>query len=199
MKNTFLSLLVLPFYMNSLIRTLDRFSTWKSFLILLAVYVSFPAYWLKNAEVTINRLAGKTIGPVDLTMGFNPARTLAMIADYGDDARTYYARVELTVDVAYPIVYALLFAVILTLLFRGKSYKPFCWVTLVPFISQLFDYLENATIVGLLTSFPQQSYALAVLCEIFKLAKWLTFALVVVLMLYGVIRIISGRRQTHMG
>lgn len=184
--------------MSSLIRTLDRFATWKSFLILMALYVSFPAYWLKNAEVTINQLAGKTIGPVDLTMGFNPARTRAMIADYGPAARAYYTRVELTVDVAYPIVYALLFAVILTLLFRDRAYKPFSWVALLPFVSQFFDYLENATIVGLLTSYPAQSYALAVLCEIFKLAKWLSIGLVVAMMLYGIVRLLLGKKQIGM-
>lgn len=185
--------------MNSLIRTLDRFANWKSFLLLLALYVSFPAYWLKNAEATINQLAGKTIGPVDLTMGFDPARTLAMIADYGPAARTYYTRVELTIDVIYPLVYALFLAVILTLLFRGKSFKPFGWVTLLPFVSQLFDYLENATIVGLLTSYPRQSYALAILCEVFKLAKWLTFGLAIGMIVYGLVRLlidtIQGRKR----
>jgi len=181
--------------MNSLICTLDRFANWKSFLLLLALYVSFPAYWLKNAEATINRLAGKTIGPVDLTMGFDPARTLGMIADYGPAARTYYTRVELTVDVVYPLVYALFLAVILTLLFRGKAYKPFGWVTLLPFVSQLFDYLENGTIVGLLTSYPRQSYAWAVLCEVFKLAKWLTFGLVIGMTVYGLVRLLINATQ----
>lgn len=185
--------------MNSLIRTLDRFSNWKSFLILLAVYASFPAYWLKNAAATIDQLAGKTIGPIDLTMSFDPDRTLNMIADYGPAARAYYARTELTTDVIYPLVYALFFAVILTLLFRDKAYKPFWWVTLFPFVNQFFDYLENATIVGLLNSYPSQSYMLAVLCEVFKLVKWITLVIVVGLILYGIIRLISGRRQTQMG
>lgn len=181
--------------MNSLIRTLDRFANWKTFLLLLALYASFPAYWLKNAAATINQLAGKTIGPVDLTMGFDPARTLGMIADYGPAARTYYTRVELTLDVAYPLVYALFLGVILTLLFRGKAYKPFGWVTLLPFVSQLFDYLENATIIGLLTSYPGQSYGLAVLCEIFKLFKWLTFGLVIGMIVYGLVRSLINAMQ----
>ena len=180
--------------MNHFIRTLDRVANWKSLLLLVALYISFPAYWLKNAEATINQLAGKAMGPVDLTMGFNPARTLRMIADYGPAARAYYARVELTVDVTYPIVYALLFAVILTLLFREKAYKPFVWVTLLPFVSLIFDYLENATIVGLLTSYPSQSYALAVLCEIFKLAKWLTVGLIIAMILYGIVRLLLSKR-----
>ena len=65
--------------MNYFIRALDRVANWKSLLLLVALYISFPAYWLKNAEATINQLAGKAMGPVDLTMGFNPARTLRMI------------------------------------------------------------------------------------------------------------------------
>lgn len=185
---------------NYFVRTLDRLANWKTLLLLLALYVSFPAYWLKNAEATINQLAGKTIGPVDLTMGFDPARTLGMIADYGPTARAYYTRVELTTDLIYAVVYALFFAVVLTLLFRGKAYKPFGWVTLLPFLCLLFDYFENATIVGLLTSYPSQSYALAVLCELFKLAKWLSFGLIMGLIGYGLIRLLidttQGRKRT---
>ncbi len=186
--------------MNYFVRTLDRFANWKILLLLLAVYVSFPAYWLKNAEATINQLAGKTIGPVDLTIGFDPARTLGMIADYGPVARSYYTRVELTIDLIYPLVYSFLFAVVLTLLFRGRAYKLFRWVTLLPFVSLLFDYLENATIVGLLSSYPSQSYPLVVLCEIFKLVKWLSFGLVVGLIVYGrlirlLINAMQGRRR----
>lgn len=62
-----------------------------------------------------------------------------------------------------------------------------CWI-------ERIDYPTTG-----LFSYPQQSHALAVLCEIFKLAKWLTVALSIGLMLYGVIRLISGRRQTQMG
>ncbi len=185
---------------NSFVRTLDRLANWKILLLLLALYVSFPAYWPKNAEATINQLAGKTIGPVDLTMGFDLARTLGMIADYGPAARAYYTRVELTTDLIYAVVYALFFAVVLTLLFRGKTYKPFGWVTLLPFVCLLFDYLENATIVGLLRSYPGQSNTLAVLCELFKLAKWLSFGLIMGLIGHGLIRLLvdtmQGRKRT---
>lgn len=182
--------------MTRLANFLDRVANWKMLILLLALYISFPAYWLKNAESTINQLAGKAIGPIDLTIGFNPGRTLRMVADYGPKARAYYAQTELTVDVAYPLIYSLLFAVILTLLFRRKSYKPVAWVTLLPFVSLLFDYLENAVIVSLLTTYPTQSTALAVLCEVAKLAKWLSFGLTAVLILYGLFRLIQSRIQT---
>ncbi|GAB2781982.1 hypothetical protein GCM10027275_27220 [Rhabdobacter roseus] len=182
--------------MNALSRFIDRIATWKILIPLLALYISFPAYWLKNAEATINRLAGKPLGPIDLTFGFDPARTLRMVADYGPAARAYYTLIELTTDLVYPIVYSLLWAVVLTLLFRGKAYKPFGWIALLPFISLLFDYLENATIVGLLTTYPNQSVALAVLCELFKLAKWLTFGGVISLVLYGLVRLMVTQWRT---
>ncbi|HEY0109307.1 MAG TPA: hypothetical protein VGB67_06730 [Fibrella sp.] len=173
----------------------DRIANWKSLILLLAIYVSFPAYWLKNAEATINQLAGKVIGPIDLTFGFNPSRTLQMVADYGPEGRAYYARVELTVDMLYPLVYSLLFAVILALLFRNKSYRPFASVTLLPFLTLLCDYLENAAIVGLLTTYPGQSPVLATLCELAKLIKWLLFGLIIGFILYGLFRRIIPTRQ----
>jgi hypothetical protein len=184
--------------MTTPITFLNRMANWKTLVFLLVVYVSFPAYWLKNAEATINKLAGKPVGPIDLTFGFNPTRTLRMVADYGPAARAYYAQTECTVDVAYPLVYSLLFAVILTLLFRDRPYKPFRWVTLLPFTSLLFDYLENAAIVTMLTTYPNQSLLVAVLCEVAKLLKWFSFGLVIIFVLYGVFRLIVSKIQTSL-
>lgn len=174
---------------------LDRMANWKSLVVLLIFYASFPAYWLKNAEATINHLAGKPVGVIDLTIGYDPARTLRMVANYGPAARAYYARTELTADVAYPLTYGLLFAVILTLLFRNKAPKLFRWVTLLPLASLLFDYLENAAIVSLLTTYPAQSPTLAGLCEVAKVGKWLSFGLVILSMLYGLLRLVLSKIQ----
>ncbi|MBD2701456.1 hypothetical protein IC229_12465 [Spirosoma sp. BT702] len=170
--------------MNSLFNFLNRIATWKTVLPLLVLYVSFPAYWLKNAEDTINQLAGKRIGPIDLTFGFNPARTLAMIADYGPAARSFYARTELTTDVIYPLVYSTLLSLLLTMLFRNKPNRLFIGL---PFFTLLLDYLENAAIVTLLNTYPTQSTGVAVLCEVVKLAKWLSFGVVIGLIGYGLI------------
>lgn len=176
--------------MTTLANFLNRIANWKTVLFLLALYVSFPAYWLTNAEATINQLAGKDIGPIDLTVGFNPARTLTMVADYGPAARAFYARTELTTDLAYPLVYSLLLAVLLTRLFRHKPNRNFIFY---PSLTLLFDYLENAAIVTLLTTYPAQSMGVAVLCEVFKLAKWLSFGVALGLILYGVALTVSGR------
>ena len=161
---------------------LNRLANWKALLFLGIIYVSFPAYWFKNAGATISQLAGKPVDPIDLTFGFNPARTLAMVADYGPAARAFYARTELTIDLIYPIVYSFLLAIILTMLFRHRSNRL---IGLLPFVVLLSDYLENAAIVTLLTSYPAQSMTVAVLCEVVKLIKWLSFGITVGLIIYG--------------
>ena len=176
--------------MTSLLHFVNRIANWKTLVFTLALYVSFPAYWLKNTEATMNQLAGNPLGPIDLTFGFNPTRTLAMVADYGPAARAFYARAELTVDLVYPLVYSLLLMVLLTMLFRNK---PNRWFIALPLLTLLFDYLENAAIVTLLISYPTQSTGVAVLCELVKLAKWLSFGVTLVLLLYGLVLRVTNR------
>lgn len=174
--------------METLHQFLNRIANLKTFFVLLAAYVVFPGYILKNAEVNINQFAGKPIGPIDLTFGLNPSKTLEMVAAYGEQGRAYYAQGEMTMDVIYPIVYTFLFAVILTLLFRNKPYTPFRYVNLLPFVTMLFDFIENVFIVMLLYRYPEQSMMVAVLCEIAKLLKWLSLVPVVFAALYGLFK-----------
>ncbi len=72
-----------PKTMKKLSDFLNRISNWKTLLITFAIYMVFNLVLLKNAESKINELTQKTVGVIDLTFGFNPPKTLQMIADYG--------------------------------------------------------------------------------------------------------------------
>ena len=176
--------------MKKLSTLLERFSSWKRLVALIVIYMVFNAYLFKNAEREIMALAGKSVGIIDLTFGFDPDKTLQMVEDYGDAARAYYAKIEMTTDVAYPIVYTLLFGIILSLLYRNTSYN---WVNTVPLACLLFDLLENVTIVTLLSNYPEQSSTVAALCETFKLLKWISFGAVILLVIFGAVVRIKSR------
>ena len=92
-------------------------------------------------------------------------------------------------------MYALLFGIILTLLFRKKSYAPPIWANVLPFAMQCFDYLENVSIIILLKSFPDVSNGVAIFCEIAKLIKWLLAAATLGLIVYGLIRLVMSKLQ----
>lgn len=179
--------------MQTLIQLLSRISNWKTLLIFLALYLFFSGYILRNAELKINEFAGKEVGVIDLTFGFNPQKTLDLVAAYGDAGRAYYAKIEMTADLIYPWVYAFLFGIILTMIYRNKALN---WVAILPFIDLIFDYLENVTIISLLSNYPQQSMTMATLCELFKLIKWMIVVVMVVLIVYGSINnLLKGRKR----
>lgn len=179
--------------MSKLAYFINSISNWKTLVGILMVYLLFALVLLPNAEEKINRLAGKEIGPIDLTFGFNPARILQMVEDYGQEGREYYSEVEMTIDLAYPIVYAFMLAIILTILYRRLLLAPVRYLNLLPFVALFFDYLENLTIVSLLTHYPEQSMTMATLCEIFKLLKWIAFVLIMFLGIFGLIKLLIRR------
>jgi hypothetical protein len=177
--------------MTTISNFLLRIANWKTLAAFFAAYLLFVGLILKNAETRINELAGKTVGVIDLTFGFHPQRTLQMVADYGEVGRAFYARTEMTADVAYPLVYAFFFGIIMTLLYRGTRYAR---LNVLPFAALLFDYAENVNIVTLLHTFPQQSMTVATFCEVFKCLKWLTFAAIILLTVAGLVSKLLNRR-----
>lgn len=182
--------------MKSFSNFLIRIASWKTLLLSIAIYMLFPAFIFKNAEKKINRLAGIEVGVIDLTMGINPERTLQLVSEYGDAGRDYYAFVEMTVDVAYPLAYTFMFGIILTLLFR--HHQKFKWFNLLPAFMLIFDYIENIFIILLLKTYPDQNMTYATLCEVFKHMKWITFGLIILLIIIGVIAraIRKSRKET---
>lgn len=180
--------------MKSFSRFLHRIAGWKLFMMCCVLYLLFPAYILKNAEQKIDALAGRKLGVIDLTIGFDPQRTLAMVAGYGDEARAYYAQTEMTADVAYPIVYAFLFGILLSMLYRHTTWK---WVNVIPFVTMFADFSENVFIIYLLQQYPSQSVNVAAMLEIVKLFKWMSFAFMMLLVVVGLIMRIPGLQKIN--
>lgn len=180
--------------MSSFTYFLNRIANGKTLVGLILLYAIFPAVLFKNAEEKLNALAGREIGPIDLTFGFNPQRTLQMVADYGDAGRGYYRQLEMTIDLAYPLVYAFLFSVLITLIYRRLNSAPVRHLNMVPFFAMAFDFLENFVIIQLLTHYPEQSVLMATLCEIFKLLKWLMLGLIIFLVVAGLLKLLFRRK-----
>ncbi|MFD2574523.1 hypothetical protein ACFSUS_28065 [Spirosoma soli] len=174
---------------------LYRIASWKTLLLVIALYIVFPAYILKTLEARMNALAGQPIGPLDLLFGYDPVRVQQMVAAYGPAGRDVYALGELTADVAYPLIYTFLLGLILSLLFRNRSYSPFRLVNILPTGILLVDLAENTCIVYLLKTYPNTSATVASLCSLLTNLKWGLFGVVISLILYGLIRRLSTKEQ----
>ncbi|MDE0240116.1 MAG: hypothetical protein OXQ84_07950 [bacterium] len=79
-------------------------------------------------------------------------------------ARTLYAATGLTIDMAFPLAYGLLFAILLFRLFRAPFF-------LLPLATAATDVLENATVAALALSYAGAPSPLAWLAAAFTLMK----------------------------
>lgn len=171
-----------------------RIASWKTLLLGVVLYVPFPAYFLTSLAQRTNDLAGQPIGPIDLLVGYDPARIQQLVAAYGPEGRAIYARGELTIDLAYPLIYTFLLCLILSLVYRNRPYVPFGRVNVLPVGVFLADLLENGCIVYLLRSYPAASWRVASLCSVLTNLKWAGAGLVLGLILYGLLRLAMGDR-----
>ena len=81
-------------------------------------------------------------------------------------ARAVYAATGLTVDMAFPVAYGLLFAILLFRLFRAPFF-------LLPLSVAVFDGLENLTVAALALSHAGAPSPIAWLAAVFTLLKTL--------------------------
>jgi hypothetical protein len=178
-----------------------RIASWKILLLAIVLYIPFPAYFFKNLEANMNAQAGRPVGPIDLLVGYDPARVSEMVDAYGTKGRAIYAQGELTLDLAYPFIYTFLFCIILTLLFRHRTYTSFRLVNVLPVGILFFDLLENCCIVYLLKTYPDPSLVVTSLCSLLTNLKWTVTMIVLGLVLYGLVKMAmrSNQRKLEQG
>lgn len=155
----------------------NRLHAWaKGWLVL--VFLALDGFFMGFIMPLIGRLMkgwNGTQTPLDLQFFSTPEKMYGMIQSYGEAGRAFYRSVELTVDILYPIIYALAFGLLISWLFQ-RGFKPESrmqkWNTL-PLGAWLFDLLENLGIASMLSAFPAQMTAMAWLTTLFTMVKWL--------------------------
>lgn len=167
---------------------LDKGANGKGIGAVALLYLVFAAGILPRVQKSMEAGSGGT-GPIDLRFTYTPEEAYRMIESYGDKGRRSYALVESTLDVAYPMTYATLFALLLTLAYRhavGPDH-PLQRVRLLPYAVMLVDYGENVGIITMLLRYPTRYRLLAWLTCGFTIAKWLGFGVTLLLTLGGLV------------
>ncbi len=136
---------------------------------------------------------------LDTLTSYTPEKAYEHISSYGYQGRQYYATIELTLDLVYPLILALLFGLAALYTFQ-RAFRDHIWtykLALIPFIGMIADYLENACVVIMLLSYPRILPIVARISNVFTIAKWaLTpFELLFVVGLIGwLVQVIRRRR-----
>jgi hypothetical protein len=159
---------------DKIISFLSRFANGKSIIIFLVTFIFINAVVLSWAGAQIAAYSGG-VGPIDLQFSYTPDTVYSMVAAYGEEGRSFYRMIDLTVDVVYPIVTLLLFAGLIIFTYsRAFPDRPALKnLALVSVVGTLFDFLENAGVVTMLSIYPNRIDIIAQLSSLFTTAKWI--------------------------
>jgi len=127
----------------------------------------FPIYQAK-----INEIAGYRITSLDGRFSYTKAEVDKVFNDMGIEGRKVNQFVSGVVDMIYPLVYGLLFFLVLTKLTNSFSNHKIKLVCLVPMIAILFDYLENFGVLIMLNEYPEITKNQVTINSILTSTKW---------------------------
>jgi len=141
--------------------------------------------------VAINVFALPAIYPrfetLDLQSSYSPDKAYQLISSYGEEGRQYYAFIELTLDVIYPLLSALLFSSLTIYFFRRVFPPESFWqkLPLLGLVVMVVDYLENSSIVVMLLNYPRRFDIVAQAANMFTIAKFALSQVELILIVIG--------------
>jgi hypothetical protein len=184
--------------MEKLTRLLNRLANWKTIVILILIALPFNLVIFPMRSARLKDLSGENDPIIDAKFAYTPAQVYELVPAYGEQGRQLYALTELTVDLAYPILYNLFLSVLMAIIFRGafSSGSKLHKLPLLPLASWLADYLENAGITVMLLSYPQELDALAWVTSFFSTAKWTIGGASAVLIVIGLVVLLVKKIKT---
>jgi hypothetical protein len=183
--------------LNAISQKLHAWTTgWRVFLLFIADVVMM-GYIMPVSSAILALAANNSVLPLDLMFLYTPAEAFAMIEKYGPAGRALYIKIELSVDIIFPIVYTLFLGLLISWLFQ-RAFKPDSkmqkW-NVAPVGAWLFDLLENIGIVTMLSLYPSQPELLAWLTMLLGLVKWALLFLSICLVLLGLAKAARNRFQ----
>lgn len=177
--------------MENIIAWFFRITHIRLIMIMCVVYLIFPLYLLPNI------INSGSVGPLDLLFWYNHDTLYSMFTSYGETIRGRYIIGLLTADLAYPIFYGTLLAMIIALILK-KLPMPFSRkIIFIPYIAVFFDLTENSLLVFLLSSYPNKHFVIADIAGYVTATKWSAFGIIASLIIYIVAYGISSWKRKY--
>jgi hypothetical protein len=126
----------------------------------------------------------------DLRTGYSVSDVTLYFDFIGEEGLSTYRSILLWEDLFFPITNGFLYTLAIIYFFkRSFSNIPQLWMLgIFPFISMIFDYLENFSIVNLIDAYPDINSTTVSLASSFTLLKW-GFMILALLILFSALLI----------
>lgn len=127
--------------------------------------------------------------PDMMPIGYEPEYVLTLFEKLGEQGRNIYLYQQLPVDLLYPLLFSITYFLVILFFLQKlqKLNRETYYLSLLPLIAGLFDYLENFVIIYMLGSFPTISVSTIKLSAFFTVFKSMlssiSFTVIIVLLL----------------
>lgn len=179
--------------------TLSQLSNWKYIVAVFALFAVFSFYLFPKYQARLSEAAGEQVTLLDTRFSYATDEVRLLFDKLGTEGRDIYKGV-VGIDMVYPLVYGILFILILAWLLKSITRPGSQWLMLamLPVLGVLFDYLENINTLKLLNRYPDISADAVAWGEKMTLMKHsfgvLSVALAVLLaVVYIVKRVMHGK------
>lgn len=139
---------------------------------------------------------GTDIKILDTQGWYTPVDARHFLESLGENGRRMYATTELTLDLAFPLIYGTLFALLIWQLYRAPISN---WLLLLPVVSVSADLIENSLLFYLAWSFEGQTSNIAWIAALATATKTVAFAGSLMAILVGGIQGVATKKgpQVH--
>lgn len=176
---------------NNLLHKLQASSTLKTLTVLFALMLIFIGVFIISPTSPGNRLTqySNGAGMLDAEFHYTAEKAYQMLNAYGAQGREVYLWGIAPVDIAIPIIYSLFFAVLISFIFQRtfSPTNPIQYLSLLPFVMAIADYVENTGIVSMLLAYPVRLEVVATIAGYFTSIKQIIFPLILVAVLMGIV------------
>lgn len=188
--------------MNRFVKILEKYSSGKKVFWL---FVLTNIVYLFMLLVTIPKTMEFSNGMKLLDMmptGYDLNYVNELFNALGENGREIYLTNQIPVDMIYPLLFGLTYSLLLAYFLKklNKLKSPFAYLSLLPIIAGVVDYLENIGIITMLKSFPDIKESTVNATNTFSVIKSTSTSLFFIVLI--VILIILGikfikKKQTH--
>ena len=166
------------YLLRKLTEMIDRIATVRVLVILTLLSALFPAVLFPAAGIGDHK-------PLDLYLSYSPDQAYDYLRGLGENGRIAYARMALTTDLLFPVVYSLTLTVALAIAVRRvlPPYSRLQDLRFLPFLIVLADWCENLSLAVVIHAFPDRLDAIATAASAFTSLKWALLILAVITLL----------------
>ena len=171
-------------------------SSWIIIILLGLTFLFFMMFLFPSFQSEVNDIAGKEVKSLDARLTYTKSDVLQLFETVESEGRGKMEFISGVIDMVYPLIYGILFFLLITKLTNSFSSNKWKTIRFFPLIGMLFDYVENFSVLNMLSSYPSISETLVLISSSATSLKWLFINISLLLIIILAIMKIFKRIKT---